>query len=224
MKIIKQLSLSLITATILCSNMMLSAGNMDMNEGMMNDCKCFEKVIAVVNIQRIMHQSDEVAKIIVQLEEKQKYVNTLIEKGNELIQKVNGLNEQKKILSTDSYNKKLNELQNEIDANQAELNDFGMRAEHAAERVMKKIQRTVTDTLEDYKSERNFSIVLRNDQLLYHEDSLDITTDIIDMFDDRLSREQIDVDQYIKEGSDDNIPDHENSNRDSKQRKYRKDN
>ncbi len=145
--------------------------------------------IAVVNIQQIMRDSAAAKSVREQLESKQKSFQADITKKEEDLQKEDqDLAKQQSVLSKDAFaakakafRSKATDVQKEVQAKKALL-DSGF--EHA----LNDIQKSVNEIISDMAKEKGFTLAVPTSQVLYADDKMDISKEVLDRLNKKLPK------------------------------------
>lgn len=145
--------------------------------------------IAVVNIQQIMREATAAKSVREQLESKQKSFQADITKKEEALQKEDQeLAKQQSVLSKSAFAEKAKafrakatEVQKEVQAKKALL-DSGF--EHA----LNDIQKSVNEIIADLAKEKGFTLALPSSQVLYADEKMDISKEVLDRLNKKLPK------------------------------------
>lgn len=154
-----------------------------------------EVKVAVVNIQGIMKDSTAAASVREQLESKQKSFQADLTKKEEALQKEDKeLAKQQSVLSKDAFAEKrkafitkATEAQKEVQAKKALL-------DAAFERSLNDIQKAVNDIIAELAKEKGFNLALPTSQILYADDKMDISKDVLDRLNKKLPKVEVKFD------------------------------
>lgn len=145
--------------------------------------------IAVVNIQQIMRDSTAAKSVREQLETKQKAFQADITKKEDALQKEDQeLGKQQSVLSKDAFAEKAKafrakatDVQKEVQAKKAML-DGGF------ERALSDIQKAVNEIIADMAKEKGFTLAVPTSQVLYADDKMDISKEVLDRLNKKLPK------------------------------------
>jgi len=151
--------------------------------------------IAVVNIQGIMKDSTAATSVREQLESKQKAFQAEITKKEEALQKEDQeLAKQQSVLSKEAFAEKrksfvtkATEVQKEVQAKKALLDT-------AFERSLNDIQKAVNDIITDLAKEKGFILAVPTSQILYADEKLDVSKDVLDRLNKKLPKVDVKFD------------------------------
>jgi len=155
--------------------------------------------IAVVNIQQIMRDSTAAQNVREQLESKQKSFQSEISKKEDTLHKEDqDLSKQRSVLSKTAFedkarafSKKATEVQKEVQAKKALL-------DNAFERALNDIQKAVTDIIQDIAKEKGFAIAIPTSQILYSDSKLDISAEVLTRLNQKLPKLEVKFDAEPK--------------------------
>lgn len=143
--------------------------------------------IAVVNIQEIMRDSTAAKSVREQLEAKQKSYQSEIGKKEEALQKEDQeLAKQRTTLSKEAFEKKVSAFREKAAATQKEVASKKAAWDNAYENSLGQIQKTVTEIISDLAKQKGFVATFPTSQMLYADDSLDISKEVLAKLNERL--------------------------------------
>ena len=139
--------------------------------------------IAFIDLNYIYSNSKIGKKIIKEIDNKQLKINKdFKEYQNKLNKEKDDLLSKKNVLEKDEFQKRFTELENnlikynqEISKKNKDLLDFRKKSKND-------FALSLRSTLETYAKENEISLILRKEQLLLGEKGLDITKEILDLF------------------------------------------
>jgi|TARA_B100001063_G_C16486433_1_gene415216 Skp family chaperone for outer membrane proteins len=142
-----------------------------------------QEKIAFVDLNYVYSNSKIGKKINKEISNKQKSINKEFQEfQKKLDDEKKSLLAQKNVLSEDEYKKKILKLENnlinyneQISKKNKDLIDFRNKSKND-------FALNLRSTLEKYAKENKVSMILRKDQLLLGENSLDITKEILELF------------------------------------------
>lgn len=143
--------------------------------------------MAVVDAQQIMEKSIAVGKIREQLEKKyESYGKESSKKEEYFKKKFEDLEKQKSVLSKESFeekdaavHKELADAQKKFQADQASL-------EKSAYEAHQKVENSLIDIVKEEAAKSGFKMVMQKSQIVYAEDSLDITPKVLEALNKKL--------------------------------------
>jgi outer membrane protein len=146
-------------------------------------------MIAVVNIQQVMKDSTAAKSINSQLEAKQKSFQAELTKRDEDLQKEEKeLAGQKGVLSKDAFEEKTKTFRKKVADVQKDVQTKKIMLDNGYARALSEIQKAVADIVADLAKEKGFSVAIPTSQLLYGDSKLDISSDVLDRLNKKLSK------------------------------------
>lgn len=157
-------------------------------------------VIAVVDIQRLMKESTAAKSVSEQMESKGKGFQSAFSKKEESINKEKQeLGKQQSVMAKDEFEKKarafqakVTDLQKEAQAKKAVLNS-------AFERSLNDIQKAITEIIEAMATEKGFMVAIPSSQLLYANNGLDISSEVLERLNKKLPKLDVKFDEPAKD-------------------------
>ena len=139
--------------------------------------------IAFIDLNYIYSNSKVGKKIIKEIQSKRKVINQEFQDfQKKLNDEKNDLLAQKNVLAEDEFKKKYTEVENNlakynkiIDQKNKDLVDYQNKSKKEFASILK-------STLEKYSKENSIAMILRKENLLIGKNSLDVTKDILDLF------------------------------------------
>ena len=95
---------------------------------------------------------------------------------------------QKNVLSQEEFEKKLVELENNLKEYNSEINKENNELTQYRLKVRKKFFDNLTPILEDYAKKNSIDIILKKENVLIGKTSLDISKDILDLFNKKIKK------------------------------------
>lgn len=156
-------------------------------------------MIAVVNIQQVMHDSSASKSASEQLESKQKSFQAELKKKDEALQKEEKeLTKQKGVLSKEAFEEKTRAFRNKVTDIQKEVQSKKSLLDNAYARALNDIQTVINDIISDLAKEKGFSVAVPTSQLLYADNKLDITAEVKDRLNKKLPKLEVKFDSEKK--------------------------
>ena len=142
-----------------------------------------EEKIAFIDLNYIYSNSKIGKKIIKEIDNKQlkinkdfkNYQDKLNEEKDDLIAKKN-------VLEENEFKKRISELENNLIKYQQEISKKNKNLLDFRNKSKNDFALNLRSTLEKYAKENKISLILRKEQLLLGENSLDITKEILELF------------------------------------------
>lgn len=145
--------------------------------------------IAVVNVQKIMHDSTAAKSVTEQLESKQKAFQAELKKKDEGLQKEEQeLVKQKSVLSKEAFEEKTRSFRGKVTDIQKEVQSKKALLDNAYARALNDIQKVVTDIITEMAKEKGFAVAIPTSQLLFAENKLDISEEVLSRLNKKLPK------------------------------------
>ncbi len=149
----------------------------------LNNHSLAQAKIAFIDLNYIYSNSKSGKKIIKEIDNKQSKINKdFKEYQKKLDKEKDNLLSKKNVLEKDEFKKRITELENnlkkynqEISKKNKDLLDFRKKSKND-------FALSLRSTLEKYAKENKISLILRKEQLLLGESGLDITKEILELF------------------------------------------
>lgn len=156
--------------------------------------------IAVVNVPMIMRDSTAAKSAQEQLTAKQKAYQSEISKKEEALQKEKiELNKQSTALSKEAFEEKVKAYNIKAKALEQEVITKKRTFDGAFERSQGQIQKSVSDIIAELAKEKGFAVALANTLIMYADNSLDITPEVISRLNQRLPKIDVKFDAPAKQ-------------------------
>lgn len=132
--------------------------------------------IAVIDMQKIMRESDAVQSIQRQIEQQRsEYQEQLRQKEQQLRTTDEELTRQRSVLSSDAFQKKRRELEEQVGTLQREIQSSKRRIDQNYSEAMRSVQQKLVEIVGDIASKRNFDMVIGKTTIVLVKPELDIT-------------------------------------------------
>ncbi len=139
--------------------------------------------IAFVDLNYIYMNSKVGKKIINETKKKQQLINKESQDlQKKLDEEKNNLLTKKNVLSEEEFKKKLSELENNFKKYSQILANKNKDLVNFQKKHKNEFVKTLNSTLENYSKEHSISMILRKENLLIGKNSLDVTKDILELF------------------------------------------
>ena len=139
----------------------------------------FSQTIAIVNVQFLIDENAIYQKILKDIEiNQEKYLKDFNIMENELIIKLNEIEESKLILSEEEINIKIENYNNNLSQFSTLIEEFNIHYENEIIKIREMILKEILKLLEKYALENNVDLILDSTSYLIASNSLDITIDI----------------------------------------------
>ena len=139
--------------------------------------------IAFIDLNYIYANSKTAKKIIKEIDTKQSKINKdFKDYQNKLNKERDDLLKKKNVLEQDEFKKRISELENNLIKYQNEISKKNKNLLDFRNKSKNDFAISLRSTLEQYAKENKISLILRKEQLLLGESSLDITKEILELF------------------------------------------
>ena len=139
----------------------------------------FSQNIAVVNVQSLIDNNEIYQKTLKDIEiNQEKFLNDFNVIENELIIKLNDIEESKLILSNEEINIKIENYNNQLSNFNILIEEFNSHYENEIILIRETIFKEILKLLEKYALEKSIDLILDSTTYLIASNSLDITIDI----------------------------------------------
>lgn len=146
-------------------------------------------LIAVVNVQQIMQDSAAAKSATTQLKDKQKSFQDEIKKKDDALQKEEKeLVKQKDALSQEAFEKKAHAFRNKVTDVQKEVQSKKALLDNAYGRALGEIQKVTSEIIADLAKEKGFSVAIPTSQLLYADNKIDISAEVLERLNKKLPK------------------------------------
>ena len=141
--------------------------------------KIFSQTIAIVNVQSLIDNNKIYQKTVKDIEiNQEKYLKDFNTKENELILKLNEIEESKLILSEEEISKKIEDYNNQLSQFSITIEEFNFHYQNEIIKIREIILKEILKLLEKYALENSVDLILDSTTYLIASNSLDITIDI----------------------------------------------
>ncbi len=146
-----------------------------------------ETVIGVVNVAKIMKDSKAATSVRSQLQAKQKsFQADLDAKEKALYAEDQALVKQKDSGDKAAFEKKVKDFREKAAKEQRGVQEKKAQLDKAFAAALEDIQKTTLDITKQVAAEKKMNLVLSSAQVLYSDDALDITNDVLSRLDAKL--------------------------------------
>ena len=149
---------------------------------LINNCFAEEK-IAFIDLNYVYSNSKIGKKIIKEIDNKQLKINKDFKNYQDKLNKEkDDLLAKKNVLEENEFKKRISELENNLIKYQQEISKKNKNLLDFRNKSKNDFALNLRSTLEKYAKENKISLILRKEQLLLGENSLDITKEILELF------------------------------------------
>ena len=141
--------------------------------------KIFSQTIAIVNVQSLIDNNKIYQKTLKDIEINQEhYLKDFNITENELIKKLNEIEESKLILSEEEIGKQIENYNNQLSQFSTTIEEFNFHYQNEIIKIREIILKEILKLLEKYALENSVDLILDSTSYLIASNSLDITIDI----------------------------------------------
>jgi Skp family chaperone for outer membrane proteins len=145
--------------------------------------------IAIINYQKILHESSAGKSVKEQLDAKEKtFQSEMSKKEDELNKEQEKLSQQRAVLSPDAFEKKAKEFRAKTNAAQREVQSKKGALDNALFSASNDIQKAVGDIVANMAKSKGYTMVIPVSQLLYADAKLDITNEVLTQLNSTLPK------------------------------------
>ena len=146
-----------------------------------------DSVTAVVNYAKIMHDSKAGTSVRTQIQAKQKSLQSDVEaKEKDLYAQDQSLVKQKDTTDKAAFDKKVSDFRAKAADEQREVQGKKVALDKSAGAALEEIQKNVLEITKQIATEKKYNLVLSSTQVMYADDSLDITDEVMKRLDAKL--------------------------------------
>ena len=146
-----------------------------------------ETLIAFLDMNKIMLQSEAGKSITIQLEKlHKKNIDTFKKKEEELKNKETSIVSQKNVLSNEEFEKKINSLRKEANEYRIKRRDLINSLTEKRVEAQNKLIKTLNPILAEYSKKKSISMVIQKKNIIIGKSELEITNDILKILDKSL--------------------------------------
>jgi Skp family chaperone for outer membrane proteins len=151
-----------------------------------------ESRIAIIDYQLIQKNSTAMVEIQKQIEQRRLiYQQEISKQEQELRASDQELANQRSVLAADAFALKRREFEAKVAQVQRQVQDRKRELDRAFEYGMNQVQLVVKEIIADLAQQRNFNLVLSRQQIIFSENNLNISEDIVKLLNERLPLVQI---------------------------------
>ena len=151
-----------------------------------------ESRIAILNYQLIQKNSTAMVDIQTQIEKRRKtYQEEISQQEKGLRADDQELVRQRTVLSAEAFALKRREFEAKVAQVQRQVQDRKRKLDRAFEYGMNQVQLVINEIILELSREKNFNLVLSRQQIIFVDDNLNISQDIIRILNERLPLVQV---------------------------------
>jgi outer membrane protein len=144
-------------------------------------------VVAIVDIQLVMQNSEAAKGIRTQIEKvRTSYQQTVHGKEEELRKLDQDLEQQRSILAPDAYQQRQRDFQQKVADAQKDVQDRRQKLETAFGKAMQQVQDAVVQIVDQIAKEQAITLVLPKASVIHSADDMDITQEVLKRLNSRL--------------------------------------
>lgn len=160
--------------------------------GFSSIAKADDEYIAVVDIQLVLQDSSAAKDIREQIKQKRdEYQKQITAEEDKLRKEEQALSEQRSILSADAFNEKRDAFKEKLIKVQRDVQEKRSTLDDLLTASLAQVQQVVFDIIHDLAEEKGFKIAIPTSQILYAEEKLNITADVLKILDKKLPKVDI---------------------------------
>ncbi|MCE3233193.1 MAG: outer membrane protein [Rickettsiaceae bacterium] len=151
--------------------------------------------IAVVDIQRVLQDANAAKDIRDQIKVlRDKYQADISKEEEDLRKAEQKLTEQKSILSQDAFKDKREEFKNKLNKAQRDVQEKRTQLDASLNDSIGQVQKVVFDIISEIAKEKGFKLAVPTSQILYSEDSMNITDEVLQRLNKKLPTVKVKTD------------------------------
>ncbi|MFP6730928.1 MAG: OmpH family outer membrane protein [Alphaproteobacteria bacterium] len=151
-----------------------------------------ESRIAIIDYQHIQKNSTAMLGIQKQIEQRRLFYQEEISIQEQQLRATDQeLVNQRSVLSADAFAIKRREFETKVAQVQRQVQDRKRELDEAFEHGMNQVQLVVKEIIADLSRQKKFNLVLSRQQIIFSENSLNISEDIVTLLNERLPQVQI---------------------------------
>ena len=152
-----------------------------------------EKKIVFIDINSIFINSDAGKNLNSFLKQKKKDLDDQVNISiNEINNKKDKLAAQKNVIDSNEYSKKIKELENEIKKINGSISKKNDELIKLQKSVETKFSQNLNSIIEEYSIENSIDIIFKKQDILMAKNEMDITKDILNLFNKKIEKINID--------------------------------
>lgn len=152
----------------------------------------FSVNIAIVDVQLILEKSLAISGIrefVYAIN--QNIQNEFSKKESELKKAEEEIFKKKSTLNEEDFNKEVSEFEKELSVTQKDLQDKRLRLEQAHSEAIQKVHTKTIEIITQLSKKYNFNLVLPSSQVLFAEDRLNITQEVLSILNNTLKEVKV---------------------------------
>lgn len=155
--------------------------------------KLFAEAPYFVDFKKILNQSTAGKKAQDSLKKKlENGIKNIKEKENKILSEEKKIIEQKKVVSNEDYKKKVSELRKKVSLLRNQRSDLMKEVADQRSKARQELLKNLNPILKEYMIEKKIRVILDKKNILYADDSLEITDEIMKRLNSKLKSIKID--------------------------------
>ena len=155
--------------------------------------KLFAEAPYFVDFKKILNQSTAGKKAQDSLKKKlENGIKKIKEKENKILSEEKKIIEQKKVVSNEDYKKKVSELRKKVSLLRNQRSDLMKEVADQRSKARQELLKNLNPILKEYMIEKKIRVILDKKNILYADDSLEITDEIMKRLNSKLKSIKID--------------------------------
>jgi len=146
-----------------------------------------QKSVVVLDFQKMFMDSLAGKDFNSKLEAKRKLLeDSRNKKESELVKMNEELKKQQSVLSSDAFEKKRKDFETKVQSFQQDLQEEGMKFEKEKNDAVEQVEVATKQILSDLAKEKGYSAVISKNAVVYNNDDLDISSEVLKKLDSKL--------------------------------------
>ncbi len=151
-------------------------------------------MIAVVNVEKVMRDSEASKSIRAQLENRRaSYQDEISKREDELRTADEELAQQRAVLSAEQFGERQREFQTQVAETQRHVQNRKRQLDRGFADGMREVEKTIQQIAEDIANEKGANIVLTNNMVIYAVTAIDITETVLKRLNDQLPTVEVSI-------------------------------
>lgn len=152
--------------------------------------------VVTVDVQKVVKNASAAKRALDEIKKQRDEFQTEINKQEESLKKKDqDLTKQKGVLSAEAFEQKRKALQKDILTVQQGVQKKRSVLDAGYNKVLAEIQKNVLDIIKTLAKERGFDVALPSSQVLYSNEALDVSDEVLKRLNDQLPKVSIDVEE-----------------------------
>lgn len=153
-----------------------------------------ESDIAVVNLEGVMRTAKAAKSVQEQIDKfRKEYQDEISDEEEKLHKRDKELADQRSILAPEAFEQERRSFQKEVAGVQRDVQIKRAQLDRAYAKAASKIQLTISKIVGDYAKEKGFKLILPSSQILYGEEALNISEEVLKRLDNELPKVEVKI-------------------------------